>query len=299
MITRCIAGSKIGNYKEIDYDKMNALLSIKKSSGKSSLKKLEKITKAKKDKKESSLLQQHKKVWQKEQVHLKHMLKKLEHETDVSISKFSNSEFSFLNDLFFEVTSLTEALKDSRAMFEESTIKPLLDLQEDLQCWMGENREKLMLGIASEEHSRVHAVAKSVKKQQEAILEKLEEDEELLQNELESIMSELGIEQVDIKLPHVHPGIPDEALEFECFDEELKGNCLSEFYNMDYKHELHFKYLEEKYADAIKRCIFYCDLECFIYLNINLVMIQENIQSPGIFAFMEKVSLHGGCEPLK
>ena len=252
-----MAGSKIGSYKEIDYEKINALLKIKKGSGKSSLKKLEKITKAKDDKKEASLLQQHKKVWQKEQVHLKHMLKRIEHETDVSISKFSNSEFSFLNDLFFEVASLAESLKDSRADFEESTITPLLDLQEDLHCWMEENREKLMLGIASEEHEKVHNVAKSVKKQQETILEKLKEDEDLLQSELDEIMAELGIEQVDMKLPHVHPGIPDEALEYECFDEDLKANCLTEFHNMDYKHELHFKYLEEKYADAVKRYILF------------------------------------------
>ena len=253
MITRCIAGSKIGNYKEIDYEKVNALLSIKKSSGKSSLKKLEKITKAKAEKKDASLLQQHKKIWQKEQIHLKHTLERIEHETDVSISKFSNSEFSFLNDLYFEVTSLAESLKDSRAGFEESTIQPLLDLKEDLQCWMEEHREKLMLGIASEEHERVSDVAKSVKDQQEIILEKLKEDEDLLQNELDMIMSELGIEQVDIKLPHVYPGIPNEALEYDCFDADLKANCLAEFHNMDYKHELHFKYLEEKYSDEVRR----------------------------------------------
>jgi len=243
----------MGSYKEIDYEKMRALVNIKKGSGKSSLKKLEKLMKSKEDKKELSLLQQHKKVWQKEQVHLRHLLKRVEHETDVSISKFTNSEFSFLNDLYFEVTSLAESLKDSRTSFEESTVRPLFDLQEDLQCWMEENRDKLVLGIASEEHERVHNVAVSVKAQQKAILKKLKEDEETLQNELDEIMSDLGIEQVDMKLPHVHPGIPDEALEYECFHENLKANCLSEFYNMDYKHELHFKYLEEKYADVLKR----------------------------------------------
>lgn len=253
MISRCIAGSKVGNYKEIDYDKMNALLSIKKSSGKSSLKKLEKITKAKADKKETSLIQKHKKVWQKEQVNLKHALERIENETDFCISKFSNSEFSFLNDLYFEVTSVAESLKDSRSAFQESTVQPIYDLQEDLQCWMVENREKILLGIAGDEHTKVTDVAKSVKMQQEGILERLNKDEEVLQGELDMIMSELGIEQVDMKLPHVYGGIPNEALEYECYDEDLKANCLAEFNNMDYKHELHFKYLEEKYAGVVKR----------------------------------------------
>lgn len=250
-----MAGSKVGNYKEVDYDKMNALLSIKKSSGKSSLKKLEKITKAKEDKKETSLLQKHKKVWQKEQVNLKHMLERIDHETDCCVSKFSSSEFSFLNDLYFEITSLGESLKDSRAAFQQSTVQPLLDLKEDLQCWLVENREKLLLGIAEDEHAKVAGVADSVRQQQESILERLKEDEELLQNELDTIMSELGIEQVDMKLPHVHPGIPNEAIEYKCLDEDLKANCLAEFHNMDYKHELHFKYLEEKYADVIRRYV--------------------------------------------
>lgn len=253
MISRCIAGSKVGNYKEIDYDKMNALLSIKKSSGKSSLKKLEKITKAKADKKETSLIQKHKKVWQKEQVNLKHALERIENETDFCISKFSNSEFSFLNDLYFEATSVAESLKDSRSAFQESTVQPIYDLQEDLQCWMVENREKILLGIAGDEHTKVTDVAKSVKMQQEGILERLNKDEEVLQGELDMIMSELGIEQVDMKLPHVYGGIPNEALEYECYDEDLKANCLAEFNNMDYKHELHFKYLEEKYAGVVKR----------------------------------------------
>ncbi|XP_065052658.1 coiled-coil domain-containing protein 148-like [Rhopilema esculentum] len=253
MVSRCIAGSKVGTYKAVDYDKMNALLSIKKSSGKSSLKKLEKITKAKENKRETALLQQHKKVWQKEHVHLKHMLERIENETEICISKFSNSEWTFLNDLYFEITSLIEALKDNRADFQESTVQPIFDLREDLQYWVEENREKLILGIASDDHARISDVATSVKKQQQEIIEKLEKDKDQLENELEVVMSELGIEQVDFRLPHVFSGIPNEAIEYDCFDENLKANCLSEFNNLDYKHELHFKYLEEKYADVIRR----------------------------------------------
>lgn len=252
-----MAGSKAGTYKEVDYEKMKALVRIKQSTGQSSLKKLEKITKAKVDKKETALLQQHKKVWHKENVRLKHSLERVQDETDICISKFSDSEWSFLNDLYFEITSMIEVMKDNRHEFQASTVQPLWDLREDLQFWMEENREKLILGIVGEDHSRVLDVANSVKKQQTDILEKLSEDEALLQEELEVLMSELRIEQVDVKLPHVFSGIPNEACEYECFNEDLKANCLAEFHSLDYKHELHFKYLEEKYADAVKR---YCRL---------------------------------------
>lgn len=251
LVSRVIDGTKVKTYKAIDYEQLAALTKLKQSAGERSLKRLEKITKSSRDKKETALVQQHKKVWQKEQVKLKHTVQKLENEIDACVSRFCDSELTFLTDLYFEVTSLSESLKDSRANFQNVTVQPILDLRDDLQYWMNENREKLMLGIATEEHQEVQSVATSVREQQKVIINKLNEDAQLLQNEIDDLMGELGVEQVDMKVPHVLAGIPNEACELDCFDDDLKGNCLAEFHNLDYKYELRFKYLEEKYSDAV------------------------------------------------
>ncbi len=256
LVTKCIGGTNIGTYKKVDYEQLTALAKLKKSAGERSLKKLNTIKKSSRDKKENSLMQQHKKIWLKEQVRLKHMIERIENEVEISISRFSNSDWTFLTDLYFEITSLSESLKDSRIEFEAETVKPILDLRDDLRYWLKENREKLILGIAAEEHREVKNVYDSVQSQQKRIVEQLEKNEHALKSEIEALKSALGIEQVDMKFPHVLSGIPDEACELECYDDDLKGNCLAEFHNLDRKHELHFEYLEEKYHEAVQRYTF-------------------------------------------
>eukprot|EP00794_Sanderia_malayensis_P003646 gene3646-4163_t len=177
----------------------------------------------------------------------------MESEIDACIARFGSSDWTFLTDLCFEITSLSVSLKDSRAEFESNTVQPILHLRDDLEFWMKENREKLILGIAVEEHQTVQGVAQSVQQQQGFVMEQLEKQKIAFESEIDNTMAELGIEHVDVKFPHVLSGIPDEACDFYCYDNDLKGNCLAEFHNLDYKHELHFQFLEEKYADAIKR----------------------------------------------
>ena len=256
LVRRYIDGAKVGNYKEVDYEKLKALTKIKHYAGERSLKKLENITKSTKQKKGTQLLQQHKAVWHKTMNKLKHMQEQIQNEISLmAIKSDTYKSNSFMTDLHVvdELDEFEESLTEDQEQFITATVTPVWDLREDLQCWVEENREKLILGIAAEEHSKVMDVVYSVKKQQEGILEKLSIEEKTVEDAIHDCMADLGIEVVDLKLPHLSTGVPQEALFLDCPSEELRERSLEEFVKLDHKYKLHFTQLEEKYDDILNR----------------------------------------------
>ena len=103
------------------------------------------------------------------------------------------------------------------------------------------------LGVADKEHSDVLKVVESVKMQQRVVMEKLQMEQEQLEQELDGItwheITGLGV----ISAVVTETGIPDEAYDLECPDEQLKVTVLEEFLLLDRKYEAQLEYLNVKY----------------------------------------------------
>lgn len=83
--------------------------------------------------------------------------------------------------------------------------------------------------------------------QQRVVMEKLQMEQEQLEQELEGItwheITGLGA----ISDVVTETGIPDEAYDLECPDEQLKVTVLEEFLLLDRKYEAQLEYLNVKY----------------------------------------------------
>ena len=106
----------------------------------------------------------------------------------------------------------------------------------------------MLLGVAEKEHAEVLKIVESVKMQQHLVLDKLQMEQEQLEQELDSMgvhemMKVMMMSDTIIK----QTGIPDEAHELECPDEQLKASVLEEFILLDKKYETQLEYLELKY----------------------------------------------------
>ncbi|KAK3740895.1 hypothetical protein QZH41_013404 [Actinostola sp. cb2023] len=136
--------------------------------------------------------------------------------------------------------------------FKTCTIDPIWDLREDLQFWLGENRERLLIGEVDKEHSDVLEVVSSVKMQQKSVMDKLNHEQHQLEEELESFSHNHMIVMPSLcEVKTIKTGIPVEALELDCPDETLQQSVLEEFNLLDRKYQAHLEYLSVKYDDAV------------------------------------------------
>lgn len=93
-------------------------------------------------------------------------------------------------------------------------------------------------------------MVESVKIQQRVVIEKLQAEQEQLEQELdkmglhEIMGSELASEIV------TETGVPEEAYELECPDEQLRISVLEEFILLDKKYEAQLEYLDIKYQNV-------------------------------------------------
>ena len=145
LVSRAIEGKVSNRYRPADYDKLKAIAQLKEATSKHTQQKIEKITQASKNKKEQNLLQQHRACWSKENIRLKSQQKRLESEID-AIRPGSPFDYCTIKEFFKELEILESILSDDIKDFKKNTIEPLWDLREDVQFWLGENRERLILG---------------------------------------------------------------------------------------------------------------------------------------------------------
>lgn len=145
LVSRLTDGHGSNRYKPVDYGKLQAFTQIKRAAGERTLHKIEKITEQRKVTKEHNLLQQHKSCWFKEQIRLNSLLKKFQSEID-GLRPDSPLDSSTLKSFFKDLEIYEDILNEEIQEFKKCTIDPIKDLQEDLQFWLSENRERLLLG---------------------------------------------------------------------------------------------------------------------------------------------------------
>lgn len=246
LVNRFIEGHGSNRYRPANYDKLQAIAQLRKAAGNKTFQKVEKITKASKEKKEQHLLQQHKACWSKEKIRLHSLQRKLQSDID-ALRPGSPLDYSSIKEFFQDLEIYEEILSEDTNEFKKSTIQPLWDLREDLQFWLGENRDRILMGVAEKEHSEVLQVVESVKMQQQGVMEKLQMEQNQLEEELDGMALHEMVGSGMISDIVTDTGIPDEAYTLECPDEHLKMTVLEEFLLLDKKYEAQLEYLNIKY----------------------------------------------------
>lgn len=249
LVNRFIEGHGSNRYRPADYDKLQAIAQLKKAAGNKTFHKIEKITKASKEKKEQNLLQQHKACWSKEKLRLHSLQRKLQSDID-ALRPGSPLDYSSIKEFFQDLEINEEILNEDTHEFKKNTIQPLWDLKEDLQFWLGENRDRILMGVADEEHANVLKIVESVKMQQRVVMEKLQMEQEQLEQELDAIVLPEMTGSGVVSNVITETGIPEEAYELECPDQQLKMSVLEEFILLDNKYEAQLEYLNIKYQYA-------------------------------------------------
>ena len=144
-MNRFIEGQGSNRFRPADYDKLQAIAQLRKATGNVTFQKVEKLTKASKEKKEQHLLQQHKACWSKEKVRLHSLQRKLQSDID-ALRSGSPLGFYSVKEFYQDLEIYDEILREDTQEFKKNTIQPLWDLREDLQFWIGENRDKILMG---------------------------------------------------------------------------------------------------------------------------------------------------------
>ncbi|XP_052247226.1 coiled-coil domain-containing protein 148-like isoform X2 [Dreissena polymorpha] len=242
---RAIDGVRSNKIKPVDYEKLRNLAAEKKFSAHKTLLKVKKFEHLSKQNKENHLLKQHKLVWQKEFIRLNCMRKRIQ--SDIENHIRDNSETGICSQMYQEFEDYQTGLENDFAQFKKATTEPVWNLREDLQFWMQENMADLRLGApdAVQKHAEIRCMVDSVKSQQGQVLERLKHEQTCLEQELK--MGEMGeFGSVNMyKRPHIDQGIPEEAFDLECPDEDLKANVLKEFIYIDEKYLERLNALEE------------------------------------------------------
>lgn len=246
LVNRFVEGQGSNRYRPADYDKLQAIAQLRKAAGNKTFQKIEKITKASKAKKVRGLLQQHKACWTKERIRLHSLQRKLQSDID-ALRPGSPLDSSSVKEFFQDLKIYEEIISEDFQEFNKNTVQPLWDLREDLQFWIGENRDKILMGVAEKEHAEVLTIVESVKMQQHLVLEKLQIEQDQLEQELDSMGVHEMMKDMMMSGTIKQTRIPDEAHELECPDEQLKASVLEEFILLDKKFETQLEYLDLKY----------------------------------------------------
>lgn len=143
-------------------------------------------------------------------------------------------------------------------LFYSSTFCEILPKPDNIQFWVNLKQSALfifgfeifpiiLLGVAEKEHAEVLKIVESVKMQQHLVLEKLQIEQDQLEQELDSMGVHEMMKDMMMSGTIKQTGIPDEAHELECPDEQLKASVLEEFILLDKKFETQLEYLDLKY----------------------------------------------------
>lgn len=154
---------------------------------------------------------------------------------DLSSIAVANSNNQQIDDL----EHFDQLLNDDRLKFKVKTVCPINDLSEDVRFYLKNRRPGV--GMSTEQDERVSQTIESVKQQQRRVLEQLEAENFRLYHEVNEFADKLNENEVT-------RGIPMEAFELECPNEELKISVLQEFIIIDFKYDEKLNQLNDSYS---------------------------------------------------
>lgn len=250
LVKRFIEGQKTsGKYRDVDYEQMKDLASKYKKSGLQSLRHIKELSKANKKSKETSVLKQHSDVWIKECYNLNTRKKMIYVELETIRAKQLNCDDDELRNFYREVLTFEAQAQMDQEIFHTNTVKPILQLVDDLKYWM----RQLSLHNNSKElfqhHDGVTEQLALVKQQQNDLQQKLEEAYQNVNADIEIVVNDYfdGVCD-DMK---VEQGIPSSVALLTCPYDELKVSVLNEFFIIDQRYISQLDELKKKYSEQL------------------------------------------------
>ncbi|XP_056007990.1 coiled-coil domain-containing protein 148-like isoform X2 [Ostrea edulis] len=247
-------GIRSNKYQPVDYDKLKLMAAEKKFAAQKSLLKVKKIEQMSKQSKENLLLKQHKLIWQKEFMRLNYLRKRIQAEVE-SHRRQNATEGSGCCRMYEHFDLYESSLDEEFAKFKLNTCEPIWNLREDLQFWIQDNHEGIRLGDPDvvDKHAEIRQTINQVKGQQNSILQQLYNEQKCLEGELQSGFL-WDITHGTSETPHIDfaEGIPAEAFDLECSDDELKITVLQEFIIIDEKFRERLYFLEDEHSKILR-----------------------------------------------
>ncbi|KAJ8024659.1 hypothetical protein HOLleu_34620 [Holothuria leucospilota] len=251
LLVRMKEGFGSSRYQKQDYEKLRMMALEKKISANRSLLKMNKLQATSQSHKENTLLKQHRTVWKQNMIKLENARKTAASDQSGYFDD-ATSEMSHISMFMLDMEELKLQLDSEREEFKNATVDPVWNLREDLQAWINDHETKLKANVTlalRTEHEEVSKVVKDVKEQQEKILKHLEQDQLALEEDLDTDFLRLVGEGGGKR---VIEGIPEEAEDLECPDDDLRDLILTEFLLLDNKFKDKLKELDQKYEHVLR-----------------------------------------------
>lgn len=241
-------------YKEVDYDQLRALAQEKRLAANASLIKVKKLQKLNRDGKEAGVLAQHRKVWLADMLRLDRLHARLGSASASALDRAAmDSSGEGYDAEVLDVIDCAARLEAELEAFKRDTVEPVLMLRQDLQYWLRETANRSD-GTASRkpgsdlgDPQQILPVIASVKQQQQVIIQRLDEEAAVLWQELQTdpANAEVSSSGAGLSASQLAKGIPSEAYDLDCPDDELKASLLQQFLLLDHKYCERLALLEE------------------------------------------------------
>lgn len=244
---RFIEGQKTsGKYRDVDYEHMKDMASKYKQSGLQSLRHIKEMSKANKKSKETSLLRQHSDVWIKECYHLNICRNMMYVELETIRAKQLNCDDNELQRFFHEALTFEAQAQMDQVTFHTNTVKPILQLMDDLKYWM---RQLSLHKQLYQHNDSIMEQLTLVKQQQCDLQQKLEEAYQNVNADIENVVNKYDDVSDDMK---IEQGVPLNVTLFTCPYDELKISVLNEFLIIDQRYISQLDELKKKYSEQLR-----------------------------------------------
>ncbi|XP_053353131.1 coiled-coil domain-containing protein 148-like [Clarias gariepinus] len=241
----------ITKYKPVQYDELQAMVEAKKLYSDKIEHKVQKSRRVAQERRESCLLDQHRQVWISEIHKLNRARERVEAEMRNFLTR-SRLEEEGDGDLFNDLLHFDLTLEHEREAFRLATVEPVCQLREDLLYRLMSRHPKVNQDA---EWVQILQQVASVKEQQQAVMDRLQDECVTLEQEL----SAAGLEErLDASTVEEYVGvleqIPEEILTAHCPYPEVKESIIKVFVNMGEKYSKRLETTRSRLLGLDRNC---------------------------------------------
>ncbi|KAM3861956.1 coiled-coil domain-containing protein 148-like [Diretmus argenteus] len=237
-------------YKPAEYEKLQAIVEVKRRESDLIGQKVERILSAAKASRQSSALVQHRQVWSSEYRTLARAEEMAEKDLRDFIGRMKPS--SRADTGIFSLQDYELFLQREREAFRIATVEPVHQLRDDLHFRLGEIQHH-QLNAHPSDWEQVLQQVNFVKDQQEDISERLHAECLALEEEI----SALGLEDSPTSASDVLVSteeIPEEVLDSDCPYPALKNSLVQAFHFLSERYQSRLQSLQERLQGIERFC---------------------------------------------
>ncbi|XP_017324662.3 coiled-coil domain-containing protein 148 [Ictalurus punctatus] len=241
----------ITKYKPVQYDELQAMVEAKKLHSEKIEHKIQKSLRVVQERRESGLLRQHRHAWTAEN----HKLSRSRERVEADMRNFltrSRLDEGEDGDLFTDLLHAELRLEHEREAFRLATVEPVCQLREDLLYRL---ISRPPAANQHEEWVQVLQQVISVKEQQQAVMDRLQDECVSLEQELSAAGLEERLDTAAVEeYVDVLEQIPEEILTAHCPYPEAKESIITAFINMSEKYSQRLKTARSRLLGLDRNC---------------------------------------------